>query len=68
LVSTFSESSPERDVAATAAAPFPDGEADELQAVEDAIGEVQLGIGEFAGRVRRSTATAITWQSATVYS
>ena len=28
-----------------------DGEADQLQSVEDAIADVQLGIGEFAGRV-----------------
>ena len=40
----------ERDVAAAAGAPFPDGEADQLQAVELAAGEVQFGIGEFAGR------------------
>ena len=41
----------ERDVAATAAAALPDGEPDQLQAVEHAVGEVQLGIREFAGRV-----------------
>ena len=41
----------ERDVAATAAATLPDGEADQLQAVECAVGEMQLGIREFAGRV-----------------
>src|SRR6516165_8836295 len=40
----------ERDVAAVAATPLPDAEADELQAIELAVDEVQLGIGEFAGR------------------
>src|SRR5688500_20316115 len=34
----------ERDVAAATAAALPDGEADQLQAVEHAFGEVQLGI------------------------
>jgi hypothetical protein len=41
----------ERDVAATAAAAFPYGKPDQLQAVEHAVAEVQLGVGEFAGRV-----------------
>jgi len=42
----------EGDVAAPAApAPFPDAEADQLQAFERAVGEMQLGIREFAGRV-----------------
>ncbi len=41
----------ERDVAATAAAALPDGEAGQLQAVELSVGEMQLGIREFAGRV-----------------
>src|SRR6185503_5770499 len=41
----------ERDVAATAAAPLPHGKPDQLQAVEHAVGEMQLGIREFAGRV-----------------
>jgi hypothetical protein len=41
----------ERDVAAVATSPFPDGETDQLQAVEFAVDEMQLGIGEFAGRV-----------------
>src|SRR6266545_1143766 len=41
----------ERDVAAVATATFPDGEPDQLQAVEYAVGEMQLGIREFAGRV-----------------
>ena len=41
----------ERDVAATAAAPLPDCEPDQLQAVEHAIGEVQFRIREFALRV-----------------
>jgi hypothetical protein len=40
-----------RDVASATGATFPDGEADQLQAVEFAVGEVQLGIREFAGRV-----------------
>src|SRR5688572_10278656 len=40
-----------RDVAATAAAALPHGKPDQLQAVEHAVGEVQLGIREFAGRV-----------------
>ena len=34
-----------------AAAPLPHGEPDQLQAVELAAAEVQLGIREFAGRV-----------------
>jgi hypothetical protein len=38
-------------VAATAATAFPDGEADQLQAVELSVDEMQLGIREFAGRV-----------------
>src|SRR5829696_597458 len=38
----------ERDVAATTAATLPDGEADQLQAVELSVGEMQLGIREFA--------------------
>ena len=41
----------ERDVPAISRATFPDGEADQLQTVEYAIGEMQLGIREFAGRV-----------------
>src|SRR6185295_11164766 len=41
----------ERDVAPRATAALPDAEADQLQAVERAVGEMQLGIGEFAGRV-----------------
>src|SRR5581483_133260 len=41
----------EGDVATTAAAALPDREPDQLQAFELAVGEVQLGIGEFAGRV-----------------
>jgi len=41
----------ERHVATTATASFPYGEADKLQAFEHAVGEVQLGIREFAGRV-----------------
>ena len=31
--------------------PFPDGEPDQLQAVELAVGKMQLGIREFAWRV-----------------
>src|SRR2546426_1971047 len=41
----------ERHVAAGATAPFPYGEADQLQAVELSVDEMQLGIREFAGRV-----------------
>src|SRR2546430_7146553 len=41
----------EGDVATATAAPLPDGEADQLHAVELAVGEMQLGIREFAGRV-----------------
>ena len=41
----------ERDVPAAAGAAFPDGKADQLQAGERAVGEVQFGIGELAGRV-----------------
>ena len=41
----------EGDVASATTAALPDGEADQLQAVEHAVGEVQLGIREFAGRV-----------------
>ena len=41
----------ERDVAPRATAALSDAEADQLQAVERAVGEMQLGIGEFAGRV-----------------
>src|SRR5260370_39032594 len=41
----------ECDVAAVATAPFPYGEADQLQAVELSVDEMQLGIREFAGRV-----------------
>src|SRR6266511_1998963 len=41
----------ECDVAASTGATLPDGEADQLQAPEYAVGEMQLGIGEFAGRV-----------------
>ena len=41
----------EGDVATTTGPAFPYGEADQLQAFEYAIAEVQLGIGEFAGRV-----------------
>src|SRR5438093_1473622 len=41
----------EGDVATATAATLPDGEADQLQACELAVAEVQLGIGEFAGRV-----------------
>jgi hypothetical protein len=40
----------ERDVPATAAAALPHGETDQLLAFEDAVGRVQLGLGEFAGR------------------
>ena len=39
----------EGDVASATRATPPDGEADQLQAVEHAFGEVQLGIREFAG-------------------
>src|SRR2546425_1384843 len=38
----------EGDVAATTRATLPDGEADQLQAFEHAVGEMQLGIREFA--------------------
>src|SRR5262249_61610409 len=41
----------EGDVATATAAPLPDGEADQLHAVEFAIAEMQLGIREFAGWV-----------------
>src|SRR2546430_6338539 len=41
----------EGDVATATAATLPDGEADQLQACELSVAEVQLGIGEFAGRV-----------------
>src|SRR5712691_139234 len=39
----------ERNVAPVATTFFPDGEADELQAFELSLGEMQLGIREFAG-------------------
>src|SRR5207248_8550331 len=38
------------DVAAAAAAPFPDGEANELQPIERTFGEVQFGIGQLSRR------------------
>src|SRR5256885_16000646 len=41
----------ERDVASVAAAPFPDREAHQLQALHRAVGEMHLGVGELAGRV-----------------
>src|SRR5262245_45667035 len=41
----------ERDVAAVAATPLPDGEPEQLQTFECAIVEMQLGIREFAARV-----------------
>jgi hypothetical protein len=41
----------ERNVAAVATASLPDAEADQLLAVEIAVDEMQLGIGEFAGRI-----------------
>ena len=41
----------EGDVASATGTAFPDGEADQLQAVEFAAGEMQLGIGEFADRI-----------------
>jgi hypothetical protein len=40
----------ERDVVPVATAPLPDGESDQLQAVEFAVDEMQLGIREFVGR------------------
>src|SRR5437867_255306 len=46
----------ERDVPAAPAAPLPDREADQLQAGEDTVTEVQLGIGELSGRVRPAAA------------
>jgi hypothetical protein len=39
----------ERDVAAVAAAPFPDGEADQLQPFQRAVAEMQLRFGELSG-------------------
>jgi hypothetical protein len=41
----------ERHGAAVATASLPDGEPDQLQAIEFAVDEMQLGIREFAGRV-----------------
>ena len=41
----------ERSRCGRSAAPLPDREADQLQAGEDAITEVQFDIGEFSGRV-----------------
>ena len=41
----------ERDVAARAVTSLPDGEANQLHAIEHALAEVQFGVGEFAGRV-----------------
>src|SRR5580704_19129931 len=41
----------EGDVPAGTAAAFPDAEANELQPLERAAGEVQLGVGELSGRV-----------------
>ena len=41
----------ERDVAAVAVLPLPHPEPDELEAIERAFAEVQLGVGELAGRV-----------------
>ena len=41
----------ERDVAAGAGAPLPDREADQLQAGEDAVNEVDLGVGQLSRRV-----------------
>src|SRR4051812_10050945 len=41
----------EGDVATATAASLPDGEADQLQSFESAVGKMQLGIREFAGRV-----------------
>src|SRR5688500_15963445 len=41
----------ERDVAAGAGPPLPDREADQLQAGEDAVDEVDLSIGQLARRV-----------------
>ena len=40
-----------RDVAAVAGPPLPDGEADQLQAVEDAFGEMQFRVGKLSRRV-----------------
>src|SRR5689334_16036693 len=42
----------EGDVTSATAASLPHGEADQLQAVENAFGEMQFGIGEFAGNTR----------------
>src|SRR5262245_47841830 len=50
----------ERDVPATTAAALPDAEADPLQAFEFAVGEMQLGIGEFGGRVALSFGVILT--------
>src|SRR4051812_31089831 len=41
----------EGDVATATSASLPDGEADQLQSFESAVGKVQLGIREFAARV-----------------
>src|SRR5262249_5328347 len=41
----------EGDVPTAATAALPDAEADQLQAFEFSVGEMQLGIREFAGRV-----------------
>ena len=41
----------ERDVAAAAAAPLPDREANQLQPFERAVAEVQLGVGELSRRI-----------------
>ena len=40
----------ERDIATRASASFPDPKADQLQADEYTISEIELGIGQFAGR------------------
>src|SRR4051812_47545988 len=41
----------EGDVATATSSSLPDGEADQLQSFESAVGKVQLGIREFAARV-----------------
>jgi hypothetical protein len=41
----------ERDVAAVARATFLNAEPDQLESVQDALGEVQFGIRELAGRI-----------------
>ena len=41
----------EGDVAAVPGAPLPDGKADQLQAVEQALGEMQLGVRQLSRRV-----------------